>query len=75
MLVSHLAIYGDYLYFADDDHQTLTKVHKITGKNGSPVLAPKLPHLTDLISVSLPSPQVLIFSKELFFMLQKVLKP
>lgn len=55
--VSHLAVFGDYLYFSDSDHLTLTRVHKLTGKNSSPVLA-KIPLITDLIAVSMPSPQV-----------------
>lgn len=59
MHVSHIAVFGDYLYFVDNDHQSLTRVHKITGENAFPVPAPKLPSLTDLVSVSLPSPQLI----------------
>lgn len=57
--VSHLTVHGEYLYFADAELETLTRVNKHTGQNASPLPVPKFEELTDLLSVSMPSPELI----------------
>lgn len=57
--ITNIAILGPYLYWIDREKQSIERVNKSTGvmSEGSTVMN-QTPHLIDIISVYIPTPEV-----------------
>jgi hypothetical protein len=65
--ISNIAVLGPFLYWIDKEKQAIERVNKTTGivVEGSSVMN-QTPHLTDIIAVYIPTPEVKHFRTLLF---------
>lgn len=68
-LITNIAVLGPYLYWIDKEKQAIERVNKSTGvvSEGSIVMNQN-PHLVDIISIYIPTPEVIKYLYYLFLL-------
>lgn len=68
--ITNLAVLGPYLYWIDKEKQFIDRANKTTGiiNEGSTIMN-QTPHLSDIIAVYIPTPEVFIYFLILFISL------
>jgi len=59
VLVSSLAVHGDYLYWVDKDQPQIERANKMDGSGRGTVLT-RLAHLVSIVAVNFPSQKVTV---------------
>ena len=59
LLVSSLAVHGDYLYWVDKDQPQIERANKMDGSDRGTVLT-RLAHLVSIVAVHFPTPKVTV---------------
>lgn len=69
-LITNIAVLGPYLYWIDKEKQAIERVNKSTGvvSEGSIVMNQN-PHLVDIISIYIPTPEVIKYLYYLFLLI------
>lgn len=65
--ITNLAVLGPYLYWIDKEKQFIDRANKTTGiiNEGSTIMN-QTPHLSDIIAVYIPTPEVFFYVLILF---------